>query len=85
MNVNLYVIEDYKNETTLSPKKTNPIQTQTKPIDEKKPFFGIFRLYLACVIKLLTESCPRARPRARVRYANSCGWVVVLSGFAISS
>ncbi len=26
-------------------------------------FFGIFRLYPACVIKLLTESCPRARPR----------------------
>ncbi len=24
MNVNVYVIEDYENETTLSPKKTNP-------------------------------------------------------------
>ena len=28
MNVNLYVIEDYENETTFRPKKTNPIQTQ---------------------------------------------------------
>ncbi len=26
MNVNLYVIEDYGNETTLRPKKTNPIK-----------------------------------------------------------
>ncbi len=34
MNVNLYVIEDYKNETTLRPKKTNPIQTQFKPCPE---------------------------------------------------
>ena len=28
MNVNLYVIEDYENETTFRPKKTNPKQTQ---------------------------------------------------------
>ncbi len=28
MNVNLYVIEDYDNETAFRPKKTNPIQTQ---------------------------------------------------------
>jgi hypothetical protein len=35
MNVNLYVIEDYGNETTLRPKKTNPIQTQSNPISEK--------------------------------------------------
>jgi len=28
MNVNLYVIEDYENETAFRPKKTNPIQTQ---------------------------------------------------------
>jgi len=26
MNVNLYIIEDYENETTLRPKKTNPIK-----------------------------------------------------------
>jgi len=32
MNVNLYVIEDYENETALRPKKTNPIQTQTEPV-----------------------------------------------------
>jgi len=32
MNVNLYVIEDYENETTFRPKKTNPIQTQSKPV-----------------------------------------------------
>jgi len=31
MNVNLYVIEDYENETAFRPKKTNPIQTQFKP------------------------------------------------------
>ncbi len=32
MNVNLYVIEDYENETALQAKKTNPIQTQSKPV-----------------------------------------------------
>ncbi len=31
MNVNLYVIEDYENETAHRPKKTNPKQTQFKP------------------------------------------------------
>ncbi len=30
MSTNVYVIEDYENETTLRPKKTNPIQTQFK-------------------------------------------------------
>ncbi len=29
-NVNLYNIEDYEKKTALSPKKTNPIQTQFK-------------------------------------------------------
>ena len=28
MNVNLYVIEDYENDTTLRPKKNKPKQTQ---------------------------------------------------------
>ncbi len=28
MNANVYVIEDYENDTALRPKKTNPIQTQ---------------------------------------------------------
>jgi len=32
MNVKLYVIKDYENETTHRPKKTNPIQTQSKPV-----------------------------------------------------
>ncbi len=32
MNANVYVIEDYENETTLRPKKTNPIQTQSNPV-----------------------------------------------------
>jgi len=31
MNVNLYVIEDYENETALRPKKTNPIKPNFKP------------------------------------------------------
>jgi len=31
MNVNLYVIEDYKNETTFRPQKNKPKQTQFKP------------------------------------------------------
>ncbi len=35
MNVNLYVIEDYENETAHRPKKTNPIQTQSNPISKK--------------------------------------------------
>ncbi len=30
MNVNVYVIEDYENETTLSPKKTNPNKANFK-------------------------------------------------------
>jgi len=29
MNVNLYVIEDYENETTLRPQKNKPNQTQS--------------------------------------------------------
>ncbi len=37
MSANLYVIEDYENETTLRPKKTNPIQTQFKPNLETTP------------------------------------------------
>jgi len=32
MNVNLYVIEDYKNETAFRPQKNKPKQTQSKPI-----------------------------------------------------
>jgi len=32
MNVNLYVIEDYENETAFRPKKTKPKQTQSKPV-----------------------------------------------------
>ena len=35
MNVNLYVIEDYENETALRPKKTKPIQTQSNPISKQ--------------------------------------------------
>ena len=35
MNANVYVIEDYENETAFRPKKTNPIQTQSKPILER--------------------------------------------------
>ncbi len=32
MNVKLYVIEDNENEPLSGPKKTNPIQTQSKPV-----------------------------------------------------
>jgi len=32
MNVKLYIIEDYENETAFRPKKTNPIQSQSNPI-----------------------------------------------------
>ncbi len=32
MSANVYVIEDYENETALRPKKTNPIQTQSNPV-----------------------------------------------------
>jgi len=35
MNANVYATKDYKNETTLRPKKTNPIQTQKKPISKQ--------------------------------------------------
>jgi hypothetical protein len=31
MNVNLYVIEDYENETAFRPKKTNPNKPNFKP------------------------------------------------------
>jgi len=31
MNLNVYVIEDYENDTAFRPKKTNPKQTQFKP------------------------------------------------------
>ena len=42
MNVNLYVIEDYENETAFRPKKTNPIQTQ---------FFQLTYIPTQCRIK----------------------------------
>ncbi|MFH1882412.1 MAG: hypothetical protein ABIL62_06860, partial [Planctomycetota bacterium] len=32
MNVNLYVIKEYENETTIRPKKTNPIKPNSPPI-----------------------------------------------------
>ncbi len=32
MSANLYVIEDYENKTAFRPKKTNPKQTQSKPV-----------------------------------------------------
>ncbi len=35
MNANVYATKDYKNETTLRPKKTKPIQTQFKPCPER--------------------------------------------------
>ncbi len=35
MNANVYVIEDYENDTAFRPKKTNPIQSQSKPILER--------------------------------------------------
>ncbi len=36
MNVNLYIIEDYENETAFRPKKTNPNKPNSNPI---KPNF----------------------------------------------
>jgi hypothetical protein len=30
MNANVFITKDYENETAFRPKKTNPIQTQTK-------------------------------------------------------
>ncbi len=36
MNANVYATKDYKNETALRPKKTNPKQTQSNPIAHKK-------------------------------------------------
>ncbi len=35
MNVNAFLQKDYENETTLRPKKTNPIQTQFKACPER--------------------------------------------------
>jgi len=32
MNVNVYVIEDYENETAFRPKKTNPNKPNSNPI-----------------------------------------------------
>jgi len=32
MNVNAFLQKDYENEPPSGPKKTNPIQTQTKPV-----------------------------------------------------
>jgi len=36
MNVNAFLQKDYENETAFRPKKTNPIQTQSKPMDRKR-------------------------------------------------
>ena len=35
MNANLYVIEDYENETAYRPKKTNPNKPNSNPIYER--------------------------------------------------
>jgi len=32
MSANVFVTKDYENETAFRPKKTNPIQTQSKPV-----------------------------------------------------
>jgi hypothetical protein len=37
MSANLYVIEDYENETAFRPKKTNPIQTQSPKVQNRLP------------------------------------------------
>jgi len=37
MSANAFSQKDYENETTLRPKKTNPIQTQFKPNLETTP------------------------------------------------
>jgi len=34
MSANLYVIEDYENETAFRPKKTNPNKAKTKPLSK---------------------------------------------------
>ena len=39
MNVNLYVIKEYENETTLMPKKTNPIKANFKPGDGSSAYY----------------------------------------------
>jgi len=36
MNVNAFLQKDYEYETAFRPKKTNPIQTQSKPILSEK-------------------------------------------------
>ncbi len=38
MNVNLYVIEDYENETAFRPKKTNPIKPNFRQEMPKMPY-----------------------------------------------
>ncbi len=35
MNANVYIIEDYKNETAFRPQKNKPKQTQFKPCPER--------------------------------------------------
>ncbi len=37
MNANVYVIEDYENETAFRPKKTNPKQTQSPKGQNRLP------------------------------------------------
>jgi len=52
MNANVYVIEDYENETAFRPKKTNPIQTQSKPVLSAVEWANFFKgqneLKIAC-------------------------------------
>jgi hypothetical protein len=39
MNANVFITKGYENETTLRPKKTNPIQTQSR--NNKAKYGGI--------------------------------------------
>jgi len=44
MSTNVYVIEDYENETAFRPKKTNPKQTQFKSFPERSRMGQFFQL-----------------------------------------
>ena len=61
MNVNLYVIEDYENETTLRPKKTNP----NKPNFKSEGRSEMMELFMQPIRPILKNY--EKEPRANIR------------------
>ncbi len=48
MNVNVYIIEDYDNETAFRPKKTNPNKPNSNPVLSAVEWANLRKAKIAC-------------------------------------